>query len=107
MDYINLQGQSTVQQPIDKKKQAKAAFIISIIGLIAAFIPFVNFLNIPAQITAFILGIIGLKSSKKGLAIAGIVISVIVFLLTLLILGAYAIAMFGSIVEQAREKAGQ
>jgi len=56
------------------------ALVFGILGLIACCIPCVGY---PVSITAFVLGIIGLKKVGRGLAIAGIVLGVISFLLSL------------------------
>lgn len=56
------------------------ALVFGILGLIACCIPCVGY---PIAITAFVLGIIGLKKTGRGLAIAGIVLGVISFLLSL------------------------
>lgn len=56
------------------------ALIFGILGLIACCIPCVGY---PVAITAFVLGIIGLKKNGRGMAIAGIVLGVISFILSL------------------------
>lgn len=78
-------------QPADTKKhnsKAIIALILGIFGLIAWFIPL---FGAPITITGLILGIIGLKSSKRGLAIAAIVLCSIGLLLTIInaSIGAY------------------
>jgi preprotein translocase subunit SecD len=65
------------------------------------FIPFVNLINIPAQIIAFILGILGLKSSKRSMATTGIILSCVAFFMSIVI-SAVSINMFGSILNKAK-----
>lgn len=69
-----------------------AAMILGIISLFAWFIPFCG---LPISITGLVLGIIGRESSKKGMAIAGIVMSVIGLVLGIVnaSIGAYMGAM--------------
>lgn len=57
-----------------KTGKAKASLVLGIIGLIAWFIPLVG---APITITGLILGIKGLKSLKRGMAVAGVVLSTI------------------------------
>lgn len=57
------------------------ALIFGIVGLIACCIPCVGY---PVAIAALVLGIIGLNKTGRGLAIAGIVLGVISFLLCLI-----------------------
>lgn len=54
----------------DKKGFSIAALVLGIIALVLCCIWYVS---IPCGIIALILGIIGLKSSKRGMSIAGII----------------------------------
>jgi hypothetical protein len=65
------------QQPQEETKhkgKAAASMVLGIIGLVAWLIPL---FGVPITITGLVLGIVGLKSSKQGMAIAGIVMCVI------------------------------
>jgi hypothetical protein len=64
------QPQQTSQPKEDRRGSAIASFILGFLS----FIPFLGFLTL---IIGIILGILGLKSSKKGLAIAGIILCII------------------------------
>jgi hypothetical protein len=55
--------------------------IFGISGLVLAFIPIVGFLGLLLCLSAIILGAIGLKGSKRGWAITGIVLGIIGLLL--------------------------
>lgn len=60
--------------------KAVASMVLGIIGLIGWIVPIVGFV---LAITGFVLGTLSLKSSRKGFAIAGIVLTVITMLLSL------------------------
>ena len=63
----------TIAKPIpDKKGMALASFILGLVSIITWFIPL---FGAPTTIIGLILGILGLKSSRKKMAIAGIILS--------------------------------
>lgn len=76
--------------PSNTKKSVKptASLILGIISFLGWIIPLIGF---PVSITGLVLGILGLKSQKKGIAIAGIILCSIGLLATIVnsILGAY------------------
>lgn len=84
-----------------KNKHAVISFVFSLISIV--FSPVILF-----QIVGIVLGIMGIKSQKKGLSIAGIVINSI-----MLIVGIFAIFVilslvaFGGVVANAQLKADQ
>jgi len=51
-----------------------AALVLGIIGLFAWFVPLFGF---PITIVGLILGVLGQKREKKGMAIAGMIMSII------------------------------
>lgn len=71
-----------------KKGTAIAALVLGIFGLLAWIIPIVG---LPVGIVGLVLGIKGSKKSGKGMAIAGIVLSTICLILTIIngAIGAY------------------
>lgn len=71
-----------------KKGTAIAALVLGIFGLLAWIIPIVG---LPVGIVGLVLGIKGSKRSGKGMAIAGIVLSTICLILTIIngAIGAY------------------
>jgi len=73
---------------VDKKSQATASLILGIIGLIAWVLPLFGF---PVTIIGLIMGIVGQKSTKKNMAMAGIVLSIIGLVITIInsAIGAY------------------
>ncbi len=73
-----------------RNSYAVTSMILGIIGLIAWIIPLIGG---PVAITALILGILGLQSEKSGMAIGGIVMSIISLVLTAInaIIGAYLV----------------
>jgi hypothetical protein len=59
---------------------AITSLILGILSLVAWFFPLCGF---PMSVTGLVLGIVGINSSKRGLAIAGIVMTVIGLVLTI------------------------
>jgi len=72
-------------------EMAVASLVLGIVSLIAWFIPL---LGLPISIVGLVLGIKSVKSEKRGMAIAGIVMSSIGLVLTIIngALGAYLAA---------------
>ncbi len=60
--------------------KALAAFILGLIGLLAWCLPIVG---LPLSITGLILGLIDINSSRRGMAIAGVVLSALCLLLSI------------------------
>ena len=86
--------QQYVPQPVipakpDKPGLAIAALVLGILSLCAWLFPICGF---PIAIAGVILGILGLKTSKKGMAVAGLIMAGIALLLTL------GNAIFGAIL---------
>jgi hypothetical protein len=54
-----------------------AALVLSIVGLVLCWIPFVGWLGVVLALVGLILGIVALKKGKKGLGIAAIIIGVV------------------------------
>lgn len=78
--------QQYVPEPVtpakpDKPGLAIAALVLGILSLCAWLLPICGF---PIAIAGVILGILGLKTSKKGMAVAGLIMAGIALLLTLL-----------------------
>lgn len=93
LNNISQQGVSnSINEPVkqDQKRDGMSitSLILGIIGLLAWFFPVCGF---PTTIVGLIFGILGLKSSKRKLAIAGLVLSSIGLLVTIInsALGAY------------------
>ena len=83
----------------DKKGFSISALVLGIIALVLCCIWYVS---IPCGIIALILGIIGLKSSKRGMSIAGIITGVIGMILSIVLV--IAIVMLGvSIFNSAKD----
>lgn len=78
-----------VNQPVpDQGRYAIGGFVLGIIGLFGAALGVTGFgLGIPfIQLVGLILSIIGLRSSKRGWAIAGVILCTIGLLLSLVFL---------------------
>lgn len=63
-----------------KDNQAVTGFILGLVSILAWFIPLFGF---PITILGIIFSSLGLKSSKKNLAIAGLVLSIVFLLVTM------------------------
>ncbi|MCX7746102.1 MAG: hypothetical protein N2645_04285 [Clostridia bacterium] len=68
-----------------KENFALASFIIGCIGAVLMFVPIINLINILAQMIGIILGVFGRRSSKKKMALAGIILSSVSILLSIAI----------------------
>ncbi len=75
-------------QPQIKQGKPVTALVLGIIGMIAWIIPIIG---LPIQITGLVFGIKARNSSKKGIAIAAIVLCIIGLVLTIIngSIGAY------------------
>jgi len=65
----------------DKKGPAIAALVLGINSLWTFLFPFLGF---PVSVVGVIMGIVGYKSSKRGMALAGIILSIIGFVATII-----------------------
>lgn len=85
----------TVKKEADASKDgfAVSSLVIGIISLI----PFVG--SIEFAIASLVFGIIGTKSTKKGVSIAGIVLSAIAILFTILMAILFVFILIGAITE--------
>ncbi|NIM93463.1 MAG: hypothetical protein GTO18_07110 [Anaerolineales bacterium] len=76
-DYSNFEEAEVQETGIkDRMWFAIASFVIGLLCLCAWFLPICG---VPASVTGIILGVVGLDSSQRGLAIAGIVLSALGF----------------------------
>ncbi len=65
----------------DHSGLAITSLVLGIIGMLAWFLPICGF---PIAIVGLVLGIVGKDSSKHGLAVAGIVMTIISLILTII-----------------------
>jgi len=83
------------QKISDRKGSATTSLVLGIVGMLILLIPIVkingsqaiawNIFGLLAQIVGLILGILGIKSSKRTLAMAGIILCVVGLLLFLVL----------------------
>ena len=78
---------------VDRKGFAVASMVLGIIALVLFWI---FYFSIPCAILAIIFGILSIKSSRKGMSIAGITTGAIGFVLMVLLYG-FIFVVFGSI----------
>ena len=78
---------------VDRKGFAVASMVLGIIALVLFWI---FYLSVPCAILAIIFGILSIKSSRKGMSIAGITTGAIGFVLTVLLYG-FLFVVVGSI----------
>lgn len=72
--------ESTIIIKKNNNGKATAGMVLGIIGLFASFIPL---FGLPVNIVGLVMGILGLKSEKKGKAKAGVILSGIGMILTI------------------------
>ncbi|UOE96199.1 MULTISPECIES: DUF4190 domain-containing protein [Bacillaceae] len=82
-------GEQSVEQ-VDSNKHSGKAIASLVLGLVAIIFWLIPLFGIPITIVGLVLGIIARKSNKRGMAIAGIILSSIFLLLSLInaVLGA-------------------
>ncbi|MCD8500451.1 MAG: DUF4190 domain-containing protein [Bacillaceae bacterium] len=61
--------------------KATASLVLGLVGIIAWFIPLFGY---PVTITGLVLGVKGLKSKNRGMAIAGVTLSIIFLVITII-----------------------
>ena len=85
-------GQPIIVNQIEKNSNGigVAGFILALIGLFFGWIPVIGWI---IWILGLILSFIGVFKSPRGMAIAGLIISLIGFIITFLILGSIGIAL--------------
>ncbi len=77
---------------MEKKDQSGLAITSLVLGIIGMFAWFIPLCGFPISVVGLILGILGVKSEKHGLAVAGIVLASISLALTILN------AIFGALI---------
>ena len=89
-----------------KKGLATASLVLGIVDLCLIWIPFINYLGILASVVGLILGILGLKTPGKKMAVAGIVLAAIA--IVMVIVNAFIIGpMIGNIFNNIISGLGQ
>ncbi len=78
----------------DNSGKAKAGFILGLISIAAWLIPL---FGVPVTIVGLVMSILGIKSSKKKLAIAGIILT-IVFLILTIVNAALGVALYSKLL---------
>lgn len=81
-NFTNVPEQPVAQQPATEEKtgMSLASMILGLCGLVAWCLPLVGY---PVTIVGLILGCIGRNKGGKGMATAGIILSIITLLFTL------------------------
>lgn len=83
----------------DKKKETKAmvGFILGLCSIIAWLLPLIGY---PVTIAGIVFSAMGMHSNNKGKAIAGLVLSIIFLIVTLInsILGAVGAMMYSQMI---------
>ena len=86
---------------------AVASLVLGIVALVTSILPIINNLSFLLAILGIVFAIVGLvgiskgKKSGKGLGVAGLVLSVIAFILVLVMQSAFSAAL-----DQAMEESG-
>ena len=98
---INNSKQNTNNMENDKKCFSIAALVL---GIVAIVLSCIWYISIPCAILAIVFGILGIKSSKKGMSIAGITTGAIgmficIAILIVLMIFGFAMGITDSITE--------
>ncbi|WP_302962494.1 DUF5067 domain-containing protein [uncultured Adlercreutzia sp.] len=94
-------------EKLPRSGMAVASLVLGIVGIATSVLPIVNNLSFVMAVLGIVFGIIGIvgvtrgKKSGKGLAIAGVVLSVITVVLVLVMQAAFSAAL-----DQALEESG-
>ena len=90
-----------------RSAMAVASLVLGIVALVTSILPIINNLSFLLAILGIVFAIVGLvgiskgKKSGKGLGVAGLVLSVIAFILVLVMQSAFSAAL-----DQAMEESG-
>ncbi len=92
----------------DRRGLGIASLVLGIVSLCLIWIPLVNVLGMIGCAVGLILGILGMKSSAKGMAIAGVVlsgISLVIVVVSFVVLGGLMLAgpSIGNVFSQINE----
>lgn len=94
-------------EKLPRSGMAVASLVLGIVGIVTSVLPIINNLSFVMAVLGLVFGIIGIvgvtrgKKSGKGLAIAGVVLSVITVILVLVMQ-----ATFSAALDQALEESG-
>lgn len=84
------QVENEVKVETKEDKHALTGFILGLISILAWFIPLIGY---PVTICGIVFSVKGLKSNKKGLATAGLILSILFLVVT--IINSFLGAMIG------------
>jgi hypothetical protein len=76
---VNILEQEVLMEKKNNSK-AVAGMVLGIVGVFAAILPL---LGLPVNVVGLVMGILGIKSEKKGMAKAGVILSSIGLVLTI------------------------
>ncbi|MGA1838252.1 MmpS family transport accessory protein [Herbiconiux sp. 11R-BC] len=81
-----------------------AALIVGAVAFVGAFIPFVNYAMPVLAVVGMVLGIVALvlRGRRKGSAIAGLVLSGVALVLSIVLAIVYTVVFFGHLVSSAQ-----
>ena len=98
----NVKKVEVVQEKKEDSKDDKKGLCIAsmVLGIISIVLFCIWYISVPCSILAIIFGILGMKSSFKGMAIAGIITGALGILFTIVILvGAFLLGVTIGILE--------
>lgn len=78
------------QRPVEKNNIGLTGFILSIVAIVISLVPIIGWL---CWLLGLILSIVGLFKKPKGFAIAGLIISLIGFIIMIVFLGVLGTAI--------------
>ncbi len=99
----NNQNLNTAESNAIENKKKNFSIAALVLGIVALVLSCIWYISIPCAILAIIFGILGLKSSKRGMSIAGITTGAIGMVISILLI--VAVFLFGfAILKSATDE---
>lgn len=100
MDEKNINETVINNNPVKDKKGFSIAALV--LGIMAILLSCLCFISVPCGIVAIILGVLGIKSSKRGMSIAGITTGGIGIVISIILLIVFIFGFFGFVKDIIR-----
>lgn len=100
MDGKNINETVINNNPVKDKKGFSIAALL--LGIMAILLSCLCFISVPCGIVAIILGVLGIKSSKRGMSIAGITTGGIGIVISIILLIVFIFGFFGFVKDIIR-----
>ena len=100
MDEKNINETVINNNPVKDKKGFSIAALV--LGIMAILLSCLCFISVPCGIVAIILGVLGIKSSKRGMSITGITTGGIGIVISIILLIVFIFGFFGFVKDIIR-----